>query len=388
MAQTTYDSFKKTCKNGYPQYYGVTLDPVTGEEQLHEMNGSDWIAAGQSQGYESLSLGCPSSHLVMGPGNTGGTGGRPRPAVGPKVATQTYGFNKPSVDWKSGQRLINYTRGLASSLKLPSMTIEKAIGLLPMRSFYLMDIRNSGGHVADPNNIFEILAEYARLHPSLQSPSQSERVAMMQPKSAPDMIGAGLGIAGDLVNLIGGAVENGNTQAFLASFATAMQNYMNNDFGEIRATLNATESNRGKWGGWGPKGALDMLLQYKNTSWKNLKNDITSYCQSRGINPVPSNITTWFDQQDALEAELRNDYSTSGGKGALNNGTQYSSQIAGGSSTGSGTSFGAGAFSGMQFDWKKWLPWIIGIVVFIILMVVIIQSSKRRKSNSKPVKAD
>lgn len=369
MASTTYDHFTKTCKNGYPQYYGVTVDPVTGVETKHELNGSDWVAAGQAQGVESLSLGCPPNYI----GNTSGLGVKGVQRIGPNVPPQ-----QPLSKGVTSALTKKYGTRLGASPEL----IKAVQKIIPMRGFMLADIKNYNGSVSDPNNMFEVAAEYARIHPQHTSPPAGDRqVITAVPKSgAAGVVDAGLGIVGSIVNLISDSTNAANAQNFVNAFATQFKAYMDSDFADIRNTLNATSSNRGKWGGWGPKGALDMLLQFKNTSWKDLKNTINDYCTTHNI-PVPQSVKSLWDDQQTLENELRAQLAQTNGQGAVNNGTSYSSQISGSAMTGGG----GYSMPMVNFNFSKWLPWIIGIVVLIALIIgisIAMKAAKKRKSKT------
>lgn len=377
MASTTYDHFEKTCKNGYPQYYGVTIDPVTGAEVKHEMNGSDWVAAGQAQGYESMALGCPHAGSFI---TIGG------------VPTVIYRHNGPIPKPRTPASLKNIVSIQGKRMGASKSVIEKVQSIVPYKNMMLMDIRNMGGHVADPNNVYEVVAEYGRLHPGMGTPTRDTRsYVTMVPKSGGGGgfdIGGIFGAISDLVDGISSSVNNANAQAFVNHFAQAFADYMTTDMGAIRATLNATQQNPGPWGGWGPRGALDMLIQYKNTSWAGLKHDITVFCDQHHMD-IPPSVTALWQQQDMLEQELRNSIA-SGGSGGLNPNTQYHNQVpnAGSTSTSTGTDMGGGSGGGnspmMSGAWfKKNLPWLIVALVVLIILIVVIAMASRKGKKSK-----
>lgn len=375
MASTTYDHFEKTCKNGFPQYYGVTIDPVTGQEVKHEMNGSDWVAAGQSQGYESMSLGCPHAGSFIS------IGGKPTIVIG-HIAPL------PKPKSPASTKIIAAQQG--KKMGVSDGLISKVQSLIPHRNTFQMEIRNMGGNVADPNNMYEILAEYGRVHQSLPTPSRAVKATVsMVPKSGFD-IGGIAGAFGDLVSGIADGVNNANVANYLSAFASQYAQYMNTDLGAINATRNATATNRGPWGGYGPQGALDMLLQFKNTSWAGLKSDITNYVNSHQGTSVPQSVKDYWQQQDTLEQSLRSEIAN-GSTGGLNNGTQYSNQVPspgvrpnGSGPTSNGTTGGSSPSGAAGFDFMKWLPWIVvGVLaVIVIIIMVSMMSGKSKKSKA------
>lgn len=328
MAQT-YDSYKKTCKNGYPQYYGVTIDPVTGVETSTEMNGSDWIASGQAAGYESLSLGCPSSGSIT-----------------------TY---KPPR--KHGAALVRYNRKKGTEYGLKKSGIDKGLALLPMITTMLAYLKARNVGVKDENNIFEVAAKYANAYPNskMRVDSNGVKAFLSQNKNRLEMfdVGAIFSGVGSIITEIVNAASEGNVNAFLSNWSQAFDNYMRTDFAAIQETLEATQENPGPWGGWGPKGALDMLKQYKRTSWQDLRNTIEAYCQQHGKD-IPDPVKRLWEAQDKLEDDLRELMDQQG-----TSGTQTPSGGGGGDLGGNNTIRPqAGG------DIMKYIPWIVGALLF------------------------
>ncbi len=76
-----FSMYVKNCKSGYPRYFGVTIDPVTGAEIRTEINGEEYVANGGT-------LGCPPSGrlAVLRPiTRGGGSGSKFRNAIGDNI---------------------------------------------------------------------------------------------------------------------------------------------------------------------------------------------------------------------------------------------------------------------------------------------------------------
>lgn len=326
-----YSYYKTDCSAGYPRYYGINV--VDGNEVQTEINQSDMLAAGQA-------IGC-NPHASTGYGK------------------------KPPV---TGNGLAAKTQRFGELLKAPQSTIDALKALAWYRGTMLMELVNRGIPIANPNNMFEIITKYGEVHPQLKSPTGKQKAVAMQPKSG----GAGFdfgglfGLVGDLVNGIADGIQNGNVAAFLTTWATEFQKYMTADFGSIQATLNATQAAPGAWGGWGPKGALDMLQQFKRTSWADLRNTITTYCTQHNVE-IPAGVKELWRQQDMLEADLQ---------AKVNAANPI--EVGGGNHPNTGDTTAAGSWISKNIIWV-----ILAVVALILLIVVFMAMSKRGKKAAK-----
>lgn len=330
-----YSYYQTDCSQGYPIYHGIVADSDGNVLENDILSQSDMLAAGQA-------IGCNP--------HASGNFGRKPPA--------------------RGAGLLQKTQAIGVLMKAPQSVIDQVKRLAPLRWPMLMELSNKNVPIANPNNLFEIATKYAEIHPALPTPAGKMKSFAMQPKSAGTGFdfGSAFGFLGNLVNTIVDGVNSGGVNAFLTNWANQFNTYMTADFKSIQDTLNATAAAPGPWGGYGPKGALDMLLRFKSTSWADLKKTITDYCAAHQVD-IPVAVKSFWDQQLALEDSLRSKLdaappASSGGASTIN--TPKSPDGGGGSGV-------ADFFSqyGMYF--------IIGLILLLLLIAVIVGVSSYKK---------
>lgn len=272
-----------------------------------------------------------------------------------------------------GKKLVNQTWAQGRKLRLSDSQIQKVVNLIPFRESmlaYLASLAYQGTYVPidDRNNMFEVLMHYTKFNSQTgHKVSNDMYQTAMGKKSMTERLDWG-GIFGGLADMVGGIVDgvsNANVQAFLTNWATAYKNYMTTDLGAIQATYNATASAPGAWGGWGAKGALDMLRQYKRTSWADLKNTITSYAQQHNVE-IPQSVKDYWIEQNQLEQRLQNEVD------------EQNRQPGEFGNYGSPNRPGLGnQIPGQLSDFKSNMVWIVAAVV-IVVAVLYFFGSKRR----------
>lgn len=392
MAQN-YTEYKKTCRNGYAQYYGGSTDS-NGVTTWTEINGSEFVSGLLAVNPDSTNatLGCPPSGSFVVTDSAKGRGG----------GSAWRSLFKTARTKVMTSKFRTTTAAVARGLDMPRVGVDAVNSIEWLAPIMLMELRNANISISNKNNFYEILTRYGQLKGVLRPTDQQIR-EVMNPKSGEG--GGGMGGAGGIIEgilgLVGGiadAVNSGNTQAFLNQFSQQYQQYMTNDFGSIDQTLNATSTAPGPWGGWGPQGALDMLIQFKNSSWQNLFNTISTYCSQKGVevpNVVKDYTNTKIPQKETSLRQLLASTNNPGGHNTSNmdhvtgnvvphdgsGGTTNTSNGTGWNTyTGNNRPGGGGPVGGSLM---KWIPWVVGGILFLVLVVWGISAlTKRKKSKA------
>lgn len=354
------ECLKKTCKAGYPQYFAVVLDPVTGEEiASRALTSSEYINEGGAGG-----ISCPAS------GNRTLITPRKPPMIGTGYLAQIA---------KQGKQL-----------GLDQKTIKLAQDVIaPMRYYYITMLRNKGVHVIDPNNLYEIISKYSKANPNITSPSNDLMIAMFQPSKAQFKAtyqvrtsggaqynpksgeGAGGGggsvdiggLLGGIVGMIGsiaGSINSSNVDSTLSTWVSNYANYMQTDFAAINSTLQSA----------GPSKALEHFYAYKNGSWKGLDNDVNTLC-ANNHKEVPGTILDLRIKQDQLETKL---------KGLVNGGAVIPSPPNNNSNNSSIDPVNNGNTPTNNDGWfvRNWY-YVVGGFVLLILGIVVVSKMAKSK---------
>lgn len=290
MAIAENEMTMKNCAKGYPAYYAVILDPVTGIEiSRREISGTEYIDNGGVGG-----LNCPpSGNMVLNP--------------------------KPTV---TGNLFHQQVAKHGKQLKLDSKTMALVQQLMPYRFYFLTQLRNRGIQVLNPNNIFEILTKYGKFNPNFPAVPNEVMIAgyipgkasfrstyqirdnsgaQYQAKSmeAGGASGGGIDVSwvGGLVSLIGGiagSINSNSVQGTLDTWAANYVAYMQKDFAVIEDSLKAS----------GPAQALNTFYSYKNGSWAGLDHDLNDHVTKNNLQ-MPASVLDLRVKQDQLEARLK-----------------------------------------------------------------------------------
>jgi hypothetical protein len=265
-----YNYYQQTRYNGVNKYYGVNV--IADQQFPTELNGLEFYKL----------------------------------TTAPLMLVDGFNIYKPHL--VTGSTLIALTERIGRDKKLAKRTIAQYMKLLPYRSTMLMALSNKNIPIANENDIYEVAIKYGRIHPDGR-PKISEakyKRAFQADKSGVDGFdAAGIFAAiGSIVDGIVGAVSAGNIAQQIKDFVVQYKKDMDTDLGAIQTTYNATREAPGPWSGYGAIGALGMLLQYKRTSWGELKAYIEDLSQKAG-QVVPEPIKRFWAEQDRLEQSFR-----------------------------------------------------------------------------------
>lgn len=339
-----YSMTAKDCSLGYPRYWGVNIDANTGQESWTALNEQEYLAF-----TEGGTLGCPTR------GNFVGSGIKSR-------------IEKT---WLKLQDIPSYNNTVLTKLGVSQVSIEDqkfktALNkILPYRAIFVMELRNAGIPVTDPNNLIDIVNKYIALKKTVEGKSIGGFNAKLsniadpdapKPKSGFDVSGLITGVVDIFSNIFNG-INQGNAQAIIAEWTANFVEHMARDFAAIEAVLQQQ----------GAQAALNKLLDYKNGSWRELKDTMFNYCAAKQ-QQVPQQFMGLIAQQEQLENRIKGLINTSGGGGA------------------DGT--GGGPVPGQPKTFNWWyviipLAGIVAIVIIIGVISVVRKSSKKSQSTAK-----
>lgn len=243
----------------------------------------------------------------------------------------TYVFNRPR---KFGPALISYTRQLGQKRGYSRAVIDKVVSLLPMMSQALMYLDYKRVPVADLNDPYEVFTKYMHYHDFAPQNIQPAEYNMLMasinggpvakanhvnipkkgstagpPSPTPSGGSSGgfdfSGMIGGIMSMFQGMLQQGVAvadQHELTQWVAAFENYMKTDFADITREQNER----------GPQAALTWLLRLKDTSWKDLKNYITTWCAQHAME-IPDEVVALQEAQATLEAKLEDLVNQSGG---------------------------------------------------------------------------
>lgn len=266
-----YDYYLKSCKNGYPQFYGVKIDPATGTETTFQITGSEYIA-----GIPDGNLECPPKGNYM------------QPSYKPK-------FNNL-------RKLQDYNLKLGLKQKLNKKGIEKLLRLTKKRDAILGYLRTKNIVPKDKNNLIQLATLLIAATPQAAAKmNRRDLDILLDPKNGNiekffdfgAVIQAGL----DLANEIAEGVNQGN-QAALANEQQAIMvkydEYMATDFRDIQNQVTK----------YGPPAGLSWLVHLKTSSWSELKAYIKNLWEGRG-QAIPESFKKYWKDQENLETVLK-----------------------------------------------------------------------------------
>lgn len=301
----------------------------------------------------------------------------------------------------TGSSLASTTEKIGRERKLPRRTIDAFMKLLPTRSTMLTALYYKKIPVANENDIYEIAIKYARIHPDTRSKITEAKYkrAFQADKSGVDGFDAAgiFSAIGDLVGGIVNAVAAGNIAQQIKDFTVQYQKYMDTDLAAIQNTYIANREAPGPWSGYGAIGALGMLLQYKRSSWAELKAHIEDLAQKAG-QAVPKPIKDFWAEQDRLEQSFRQQIAQAYQSGADPGGQALPplpkvpmaeldpknifNQLQGGSYSGGGGSGGQNnnyGQPGARFDFMKFINDNLTMIIIAIAVILLLVYLGRKK---------